>query len=274
MYKNMEQYYLVTFYPYTATPSNGFIRLTLSTEMKFSTTAYCEAVSIPVLDTKLGLLCSLQNSRSTLKIYNIDGLAAGSPVQVKVRIATELGSAASISPTIIIKTYRTLAIDTSVVDQKTALTLSSSPYSNQLTSPVQFTINNPRTVPETPRVNYIGRLEFKFIPSSNSISTPAAKIKVYFHDHPWNGGKFTTPNNNVADPLVCKLNRKRVDCTYTLNPMIVTMNVAPAGLTAGTDNFITLDTEYLAPDNGIKHPSQGGNYMTTLYFYDSIINEL
>lgn len=30
LYKNMEQYYTVTFYPYTTTPSNGFIRLTLS----------------------------------------------------------------------------------------------------------------------------------------------------------------------------------------------------------------------------------------------------
>ena len=53
--------------------------------------------------------------------------------------------------------------------------------------------------------------------------------------------------------------------------MIVTLNVVPAGLNAGTDNFITLDTEYLAPDNGIKHPSQAGNYMTTLYFYDSVL---
>ena len=56
--------------------------------------------------------------------------------------------------------------------------------------------------------------------------------------------------------------------------MIVTMNVDPAGLSTGTDNFITLDTEFIAPDNGIKHPSQAGNYMTTLYFYDASLNEL
>jgi hypothetical protein len=30
IYKNMQQYYLVTFYTATALPSNGFIRLTLS----------------------------------------------------------------------------------------------------------------------------------------------------------------------------------------------------------------------------------------------------
>ena len=114
----------------------------------------------------------------------------------------------------------------------------------------------------------------KFRPSSSAISTPASKIRVYFHDHPWNGGKFTTPNNNVADPLVCKLNRKRVACTYTLNPLSILMNIDPAGLNTGSDNIISLDTEYIAPDNGIKHPSQGGDYMTTLYFYDVPMNEL
>lgn len=114
----------------------------------------------------------------------------------------------------------------------------------------------------------------KFRPSLSSISTPASKIRVYFHDHPWNGGKFTTPNNNVADPLVCKLNYKRVACTYTLNPLNILMNVEPAGLNTGSDNVITLDTEYIAPDNGIKHPSQAGEYINTLHFYDSSNNEI
>ncbi len=81
-----------------------------------------------------------------MKIYNIDALLSGNQVQVKVRIATELASGTSISPTIKVRTYRTLSIDTSVVDQKTGLVLSSTPFSNQLTSPVEFQINNPRTV--------------------------------------------------------------------------------------------------------------------------------
>ncbi len=58
-YKNMEQYYTITFYPYTSIPSNGFVRLTLSSEIKFSINPYCEAVNIPVLDSRLGLLCTL-----------------------------------------------------------------------------------------------------------------------------------------------------------------------------------------------------------------------
>ena len=51
------------------------------------------------------------------------------------------------------------------------------------------------------------------------------------------------------------------------------MNVQPAGLNGGNvDNFITLDTEYLVPFNGIKHPSAAGQYMTGLYFIDSSNN--
>ncbi len=38
------------------------------------------------------------------------------------------------------------------------------------------------------------------------------------------------------------------------------MNVSPAGINANQQNIITFDTEYLVPYNGIKHPSQGGQY--------------
>ncbi len=246
---------MITFYPATTLPSNGFIRLTLSSEMKFAPVPYCYPTNLPVLDANLGLQCVLEDSRSTLKIFNIGTLGAGFQMQIRVRIATELSSAGSISPTVRIRTFRTLSIDTSLVDQRTSLVLSSSPVSNLYTNPISFEIDNPRTVSETPRVNYIGRLEMKFRPSSSAVSTPATKIRVYFHDHPWNGAKFTTPNNNVADALVCKLNRKRVGCTYTLNPFDILMNIDPAGLNTGSDNIITLDTEYIAPNNGIKHPS-------------------
>ncbi len=74
----------------------------------------------------------------------------------------------------------------------------------------------------------------KFQPSSSTVSTPATKVRIYFHDHPWNGAKFTTPNNNVADPLVCKLNRKRFGCTYTLNPFNILMTVDPSAWSAGS----------------------------------------
>jgi len=88
VYKNMEQYYRIYFHPATTTPSNGFIRYTLSNQMKFSAIPYCQQTTITILDTKLGILCSLEDSRSTLKVYNIGPLIAGNIVNIKVRIAT------------------------------------------------------------------------------------------------------------------------------------------------------------------------------------------
>jgi len=77
------------------------------------------------------------------------------------------------------------------------------------------------------------------------------------NNHAWNGGIWTTPNSVISDPLVCMINLIRVACTYTLSPIVVTMDVSPAGITNGQNNVITLDTEYLRY-NGIKHPGQGG----------------
>lgn len=59
MYKGMEHYYGLYFRPYTTTPSNGFIRLTLSSEVLFGQQPYCVSSQIPVLDNNLGLLCKL-----------------------------------------------------------------------------------------------------------------------------------------------------------------------------------------------------------------------
>lgn len=88
IYKNMEQYYTVQFNPSTTVPANGFVRLTLSAEMKFAPVPYCSPNSITVLDTKLGLLCTLEESRSTLKVYNIGQMGAGSLIRITVRIQT------------------------------------------------------------------------------------------------------------------------------------------------------------------------------------------
>ena len=47
------------------------------------------------------------------------------------------------------------------------------------------------------------------------------------------------------------------------------MNVNPATINYGQNNIITLDTEYLIPYNGIKHPSQAGHYILYLQFYSN-----
>lgn len=116
---------------------------------------------------------------------------------------------------------------------------------------------------EPARTGYIGKFEIQFNPSSDVL--PSQSIKLIFNNHAWNGGVWSTPNG-ATDPMVCMINYIRVDCTYTLTPLTVTMNVSPAGITSGQNNIITLDTEYLYPQNGILHPSQGGMYSLYLQF--------
>lgn len=79
---------------------------------------------------------------------------------------------------------------------------------------------------------------------------------------------FTTPGNVATDPLVCMINDVRVDCTYTLTSSLFKIEIqTQQTLNSGTDNLITLDTEYLVK-NGIKHPTEGGDYICILSFYD------
>ncbi len=91
-------------------------------------------------------------------------------------------------------------------------------------------------------INYVGRFDLQFQPSSAAISRPATQISLYFHNHPWNGGIWSTPNQVATDPLVCLINGKRVPCTYTLLPLVVLLNIASVGLNSGSVNTITLDT--------------------------------
>lgn len=94
----------------------------------------------------------------------------------------------------------------------------------------------------------------------------AGSIILIFNNHAWNNGIWSTPTG-ATDPLVCMINYVRVACTFTLSPLTVTMDVNPATINFGQKNILTLDTEYLIPYNGIKHPNQGGQYILYMKFY-------
>lgn len=187
-----------------------------------------------------------------MKIYNIQGLNAGVQYVIKVRLHSELSTGSTISPHVTYQTYYTVDVDYSVVDERLTQSLNQT-YTNYYTIPQEFSIENPKVTQDPPRVDYIGKFVIKFQPSSDSLT--AETIKVTLPDHSWNGGIWTTPNDDPTDPLVCKINQERVVCTYTLNPLTVTLEAS--GINSGADNEIILDTEYL-PENGILHPSQGG----------------
>ena len=53
-----------------------------------------------------------------MKIYNIDGLVAGTRYTFMVRIKSDITTGSTISPTVTIKTYYSINVDYSVIDQK------------------------------------------------------------------------------------------------------------------------------------------------------------
>lgn len=117
LYKGADVYYSLYFDAITATPANGFIRLTFGNGVTLSTQPYCSS-SISLLVPEHGLLCVNENSNTVLKIYNINGLSAGSRYTFMVRLKSDLTSGGSITPTVTIRTYYSINVDYSVIDQK------------------------------------------------------------------------------------------------------------------------------------------------------------
>lgn len=90
-------------------------------------------------------------------------------------------------------------------------------------------------------------------------------LAIVLHNHRYNGAGWTTPRIN-ADPPVCKVNAVRYECSWTNNPLSITIT-APK-IVVGS-NKIELTSEYVAPDNGLKHPGSAGTYLTELSLMDS-----
>ena len=142
-------------------------------------------------------------------------------------------------PTVTIQTHYTITADPSIVDLRTNYN-DNATRTNYYSIPNEFTINNLRIASETPRTGYTGKFEFIMKPSSDVVS--ANKITITFNNHVWNGGVWTTPTNALTDALVCMINYIRVDCTFTLAPLTITMNVSPAGIVMNQENLFTFDT--------------------------------
>ena len=59
VYKGLERYYTLDFYPIRSTPDNGFIRLILANYGKFGLSPYCSSSHLTPLVNELGILCTV-----------------------------------------------------------------------------------------------------------------------------------------------------------------------------------------------------------------------
>lgn len=129
--------------PVTSTPNNGFIRLIFGGNTAPGALPYCSSAELTGF-TAEGIKCSIE-SGTTIKVFNINGLSAGTDYYITVRLANILAGTGTISPTVEIRTYYSVSVDTSIVDTVTS-GHSNSPFSNQYTIPVAFNMANPKVV--------------------------------------------------------------------------------------------------------------------------------
>lgn len=155
IYKGSELYYYVDFYPITSTPDGGFIRLSFGNYGTVGQNPYCTSSQLQVLVSELGLLCTVESSTS-LKIYNIRGLTAGSYYRIVVRLSSSLSSGSNFRPTVTIQTHYSINADPSIVDTINNLNLNTN-LTNNDNLPNEFKINNPRVTLEPARADYIGK---------------------------------------------------------------------------------------------------------------------
>ena len=125
-------------------------------------------------------------------------------------------TAGTISPTVSITTY----YDTG----KIVNTISNSPFDGTsftntnretLTS---FDIADPQTIERKPTKGYFGHLVFKFRPSRSTSVSNGHFLHFQFTND------FYPYSNQPGLLIRCEINDNRLPCTYTLNPLKVTIS--------------------------------------------------
>ncbi len=94
-------------------------------------------------------------------------------------------------------------------------------------------------------------------------------VTVILYPHNWNTGFWATPRNNALDPMVCRVNSNRVPCTWSLNPLTFIIQTLTVVISSSSPNVIRLESEYLAPYNGVAYPQKAGNYLTKVSYVDN-----
>ena len=117
----------------TYIPANGFIRLTFSNGFQSSPNPYCTS-NVPVLGKEnYKLIVENEDSDATIKISNIGAINAGTRVTFDCRLVSTSDSASSIRPHVRVRTFYSLGVDYSMLDDRSSIQLNRSISNNYIT---------------------------------------------------------------------------------------------------------------------------------------------
>ena len=111
----------------------------------------------------------------------------------------------------------------------------------------KFEVADPQIVERKPTKGYFGHLLFKFKPRLSVSVTDGTFLKFTFTN------EFYPYSNTTGLPLICQINSVRYECTYSLNPLVITIEATENGFSTSTENSINITTEYL-DHNGFHYP--------------------
>lgn len=258
LFPNREQFYKVLWTLKNPLPaSTSSITITFSSEYTIVSSAYCLVTSPTVVaaDSR-GFICVVTSS-NLITISNLGAAAASATFSLSTKLISS-SSASSISPTVSIVTYYT---GSTSVDILTGQAHTNNPISNtNLVTMSTFTVASPQILPQKLRRNYFGPIEFYFSVTSGSTgSNGYYSIFTFTSD-------YYPPGNALNLPLSCNINSVRYACTYTLNPLTVTIT---HGYVLSTTNMtLNITTYMLQPINGFYQPVNAGRYLATVEVRD------
>jgi len=167
---------------------------------------------------------------------------------------TSISTAATVSPTVTIKTYYG---NNAIVDQAVNIPFAITPLTNtNLTVLSSFSLPSYITSSKGITAGYFGHLLIAFDPVDSATVVNGSRLVLTMPN------EFTPASNTLGLPLSCILNNKRLPCTYTINPFVVTVTKANSSFTTGS-NILNITTEYQNV-NGINFPSSQGRYYLQL----------
>ena len=256
LYPNREQFYKVIWALKNPLPaSTSSITVTFSNDYSIVSSAYClvTAPTVAAYDSR-GIIC-VRTSSTMITISNLGAAAVGASFTLSTKLVSS-NTSGTISPTVSIVTYYSGATS---VDILSGHAHANNPITNtNLKTMTTFTVASPQILPQKIRRNYFGPIEFYFgltlaSTTSNAYSTVLTLTNDYY-----------PPGNVLNLPLNCNIGGTRYACSYTLNPLTVTITHGTNVLNFGSNITLNITTDLLQPVNGFYHPVNAGRYLATL----------
>ncbi|KAL4505213.1 hypothetical protein ABPG72_016280 [Tetrahymena utriculariae] len=252
--QNEEHEFYIKFTTITEMPRDSLIKFTfynIQTQVQqykrhFN---YCKIISGLQPYDQTPIQCTVPNTQ-VFQVTHFDYVPAGTQIEIHFRLLNQGGPA--LNPSVDIETYYGPS-NTNLIDSTYAIPDNTPNIStNNQDSQVEFKVLDQPVRQEKREKSYVGPVIINF--ATNNLQT-LKYIKVTFDNN------FSTPRSYGVDSLICLINEVRFFCSYTINPMIVIIDMSSNTISLlAQNNRLSISTEYVSPLDGILHPSVEGFY--------------